>query len=216
MYVRRERTEPPLKMKDSTTIRNNDHGFSLIEMMIVIAILLILAAFSVPTLMTTISDIGLRYAATNLSVLLQTARIQAVKRNTFYGIVPTTLPNADTGYFVNLQGGTYVAGNPMVPMGSQIQVFQGIGSGAPNEGVFVAGLGFAVMPGGTVPSFNARGLPCSPTVANTCPQNAGQGFVLFLKRGSPFGDIRWASLVVNPSGRVQVWTCDANGNWIQR
>lgn len=180
-----ERRVRYLKTMDSRTIQNNDYGFSLIEMLVVIAILLILAAFSVPTLMNTISDVNLRYSATNLSGLLQTARIQAVRRNTFYGIVPTALANGDTGYFVNLQGGTYVAGNPMVPVGSQIQVFQGIGSGAPNEGAFVAGLGFAVVPGGTVPSFNARGLPCSPTVANTCPQNAGQGFVLFLRRASP-------------------------------
>jgi prepilin-type N-terminal cleavage/methylation domain-containing protein len=195
---------------------SGDQGFSLIEMMTVVAFVLIMAAFSVPTLVNAISDINLRYAATNLSGLLQTARMQAVKRNTFYGILPTTLPNGDTAYFVNLQGGTYVAGNPMVPLGSQLQVFQGIGSGAPNEGAFLAGAGFTVAPGGTVPSFNARGLPCSPTLANTCPQNAGQGFVLFLKRISPLGAIRWVSVLVNPSGRIQIWSCDGGGNWVQR
>ena len=196
--------------------KNLNQGFSLIEMMTVVAFILIVAGFSLPTLLNAISDINLRYAAVNLSGLLQTARMQAIKRNTFYGILPTTLPNGENAYFVNLQGATYVPGNPMVPLGSQMQIFQGVGSGAPNEGTFVGGLGFTVAPPGTVPSFNARGLPCSPTLANTCPQNAGQGFVLFVKRISPLGAIRWVSILVNPSGRIQVWSCDGSGNWVQR
>jgi prepilin-type N-terminal cleavage/methylation domain-containing protein len=198
------------------TIRKNNRGFSLIEMMVVSAILLILAAVSVPALMNTVSDINLRYAATNMSGLLQTARIQAVRKNVFYGVLPVTLPNGDAAYFVNLQGATYVPGNPVVPLGTQLQVFQGVGSGAPGEAAFVAGLGFTVVPGGVVPSFNPRGLPCSPTLVNTCPQSAGQGFVLFMRRTSRLGDIRWASVVVTPSGRVKVYSCDGSGNWVQR
>ena len=194
----------------------NDRGFSLLEMMAVVSLILVIAGFAVPSLINAINDINLRYTATNLSGLLQTARIQAVKRNAFYGIQPTTLPSGDNAYFVNLQGPTYATGDPLLPLGSQLQVFQGVGSGAPNEGAFVAGLGFAVLPGGTVPSFNARGLPCTPTLANTCPQNAGQGFILLVSRTSPLGAIRWVSVVVTPSGRIQVWSCDSNGNWIRR
>jgi prepilin-type N-terminal cleavage/methylation domain-containing protein len=202
-------------MVDYKTIRNNDRGFSLIEMMVVVAIMMILAAFSVPNLMNMVSDVNLRYSATNLSGLLQTARIHAVRKNTFYGIQPVALPNGDLGYFVNLNGTVFASGDPIVPLGTQLQVFQGTGSGAPNEGAFVANLGFAVAPSTVVPSFNARGLPCSPT-ANTCPQNGAQGFVLFLKRVSNLGGIRWASVVVNPSGRLQTWSCDGSGNWLQR
>jgi hypothetical protein len=163
-----------------------------------------------------VNDINLRYAATNMSGLLQTARIQAVRKNAFYGIQPVTLPGGDAGYFVNLNGTTYAAGDPLVLLGTHLRISQGTGSGAPNEAAFVAGLGFTVVAGGVVPSFNARGLPCSPTLANTCPLNPGQGFVLFLQRTTLLGDIGWASVVVNSSGRVQVWTCDGNGNWIQR
>jgi prepilin-type N-terminal cleavage/methylation domain-containing protein len=203
-------------MLDYRTTRNGDQGFSMVELMIVIAVMLILAAVSVPALMNTVSDVNLRYAATNMSGLLQTARIQAVRKNVFYGVLPVTLPSGDAAYFVNLQGATYVPGNPVVPLGTQLQVFQGVGSGAPGEGAFVAGLGFTVAPGGVVPSFNARGLPCSPTLVNTCPQSAGQGFVLFMSRTSPLGDIRWAAVVITPSGRVKVYSCDGSGNWVQR
>jgi prepilin-type N-terminal cleavage/methylation domain-containing protein len=203
-------------MLDLQTTRNGDHGFSILEMMIVIAIIMVLAAITVPALVNTVSDINLRYAATNMSGLLQTARMQAVRTNGFYGIQPITLPGGNMAYFVNVNGPTYAAGDPLVALGTQLRVTQGTGSGAPNEAAFVGGLGFAVVSGAVTPSFNARGLPCSPTLANTCPQNPGEGFVLFLQRTTFLGDIRWASVVVNSSGRVQVWTCDGNGNWIQR
>lgn len=203
-------------MVDYKTIRNSDRGFSLLEMMVVVAIMMVIAAFSVPALMNMVSDVNLRYSATNLSGLLQTARIQAVRRNAFYGVQPVTLPGGDLGYFVNLQGTTFASGDPIAPLGTQLQVFQGTGSGAPNEAAFVASLGFAVAAGTVVPSFNARGLPCSPTIINTCPQNGAQGFVLFLKRIGTLGGIRWGSVVVTPSGRLQTWSCDGAGNWLQR
>jgi prepilin-type N-terminal cleavage/methylation domain-containing protein len=203
-------------MVNHRTTRNDDYGFSMIEMIMVIAIMLVLAAITMPTMVNTLSDLHLRSSATNLSGLLQTARMQAVRKNASYGIQPVTLPGGQSAYFVNLNGPTYSNGDPLVVLGDQVVASQGTGSGAPNEAAFIAGLGFTVALGGVVPSFNARGLPCSPTLANTCPQNPGQGFVLFLQQSTFLGDIRWAAVTVNGSGRVQVWTCDSNGNWIQR
>jgi prepilin-type N-terminal cleavage/methylation domain-containing protein len=49
----------------------NNLGFSLLEMMIVVAMVLILAAVTVPRLMSTVSDISLRYAAADFSGLVQ-------------------------------------------------------------------------------------------------------------------------------------------------
>ena len=53
------------------TTQKSGRGFSLIELLIVVAVIMILAAISVPRLLNTISDINLRYAATNISGLLQ-------------------------------------------------------------------------------------------------------------------------------------------------
>ena len=193
-----------------------DQGFSLVELMIVVLLILVLAAITVPGLFNTISDVNLRYSASNFAGLLQSARIQAVRRNTFYGIQPVALPSGDTGYYVDLaKSGAYAGGDPLMPLGTQLTVRPGIGSGAPNEATFIAGLNFAVNPGGAAPTFNARGLPCV-VAGTTCPQAPGQGFVVFLKRSTVTGNIRWGAVAVNPSGRVQVWTSDNNGNWIQR
>lgn len=205
-----------LNMVNHQTTRNDDPGFSMIELIMVISIMLILAAITMPAMVNTLSDLRLRSSATNLSGLLQTARMQAVRRNAPYGIQPVTLPGGQSAYFVNLNGATYGNGDPLVVLGDRVAASQGTGSGAPNETAFTASLGFTVAPGAVVPSFNARGLPCSPTLANTCPQNPGQGFVLFLQQSTVLGEIRWAAVTVNGSGRVQVWTCDSSGNWIQR
>src|SRR5258708_7986145 len=102
-----------------STTQKKGRGFSLIELVIVVTIIMILAAISVPRLLTTVSDINLRYAATNISGLLQSARIQAGRKNTFYTLQPTSLSTARTRDYVPLQGAAYVSGDPLLPLRSQ-------------------------------------------------------------------------------------------------
>jgi len=200
----------------NTTTQKKNQGFTLIELMIAVAVIMIVTAIALPRLLNTVSDISLGYSATNFSGLLQSARIQAVRKNTFYTIQQTTLPSGDTEYYIDLpKSGVYTIGDPALPLGDQITVHAGIGSGAPNEGTFISSLNFTVNPGANAPSFNARGLPCVAAV-NSCPQAAGQGFVLFLSKPAFSGNVNWAAIVTNPSGRVQIWTCDSLGNWTQR
>ena len=196
--------------------QKKDRGFSLLELMISVAIIMILAALTVPRVMNTISDIKMRYVAQNLSGLLQSARMQAVRKNTFYSLRATTLPSGDPGYYVNIKGGaSYTAGDPVLPLGNGITVHVGTGSGAPNEGTITCGSGCTFNAGSDDPSFNARGLPCVVN-GNSCPQNPGQGYVLFVSKPSLTGNTNWASVVITASGHIQVWTCDNGGNWVQR
>jgi prepilin-type N-terminal cleavage/methylation domain-containing protein len=194
----------------------NNLGFSLLEMMIVVAMVLILAAVTVPRLMSTVSDISLRYAAADFSGLVQSARIQAVRKNTSYTILQGNLPSGTPAFYLDLpKAGAYVNGDPMLPISPGMTVWPGIGSGAPNEGTFIANLNFTVNPGGSPLSFNARGLPCVAAV-NACPQTPGQGFVVFMSKATVMGGVPWAAVVINPSGHVQLWTADGNGTWLQR
>jgi prepilin-type N-terminal cleavage/methylation domain-containing protein len=201
----------------ATHKHKNDRGFSLLELLIVVAILVTLAAITVPRVMSTISDIKMRYVAQNLSGLLQSARMQAVRKNAFYMIQPTTLASGDAAYYAHVRGNAYVTGDPVLPVDNQITIHIGTGSGAPNEATITCGSGCTFNPGADDPSFNARGLPCIGVVNGTsCPQNPGQGFVMFVSKPSITGSTNWAAVVITASGHIQVWTCDGGGNWIQR
>jgi prepilin-type N-terminal cleavage/methylation domain-containing protein len=199
--------------------RHRAQGFSLLEMIIVLAIIMILAKITVPRLLNIVGDINLRYVATNYSGLLQSARIQSVRKNDFYGIQPTTLSTGGTGYYVHLhaQSGSYTVGDPLLPVGSQITVHAGTGSGAPNESTLTCGASCAFATGTSYPAFNARGLPCVENIAaSTCIQNPYQGFVTFLSNTTLTGNVSWAAVIVTGGGRVQIWSCDSAGNWVQR
>jgi hypothetical protein len=155
--------------------------------------------------------------AQNLSGLLQSARMQAVRKNTFYMVQPTTLASGDAAYYAHAKGDVYATGDPVLPVGNGITVHIGTGSGAPNEGTITCGSGCTFNPGTDDPSFNARGLPCVGVVNGTsCPQNPGQGFVMFVSKPSLTGNTNWAAIVITASGHIQIWTCDGDGNWIQR
>jgi type IV fimbrial biogenesis protein FimT len=187
-------------------------GFSLIEMMIVVAVLMILAAVFSPLISNAVSGIKLRYSATGLSGLIQKARIEAARKNTFYSVEQTTLSAGVVAYYVDLgKNNTFAAGDPLVAI-NQVNVHSGTGAGAPSESTFATSLNFALDSSGVLPKFNARGLPCLPA-GGTCPQIPGQGFIYFLSRNTGLGT-SWASVVVTPSGRVQVWSYDGT-NWIQ-
>jgi Tfp pilus assembly protein FimT len=195
-------------------IHKKAQGFSLVELLIVVATMMILAAITVPRVLNVITDINLRYAATNLNGLLQKARMQAIRKNATYMVQPTTLPTGGNGYYVDFPLAAYGSADPVLPLGSHITVSLGSGSGAPNESTYLSNLGFTPNSGTQNPSFNARGLPCVYS-SGSCPQN-GQGFVYFLTNASATGNSTWASVAVTPSGRVQLWTCDGTSNWVQR
>jgi prepilin-type N-terminal cleavage/methylation domain-containing protein len=195
--------------------QHKDRGFSLLEMMIVLAIIMILAKITVPRFLNIVGDINLRYVATNYSGLLQSARIQAVRKNDYYGIQSTTLSTGGTGYYVHLHNGSYTVGDPLLPVGSQIAVHAGTGSGAPNESTVTCGASCTFASTSSFPYFNARGLPCTLS-GSVCNQSPGTGYVTFLSNSTLTGNVSWAAVIVTGGGRVQIWSCDSAGNWVQR
>ena len=57
-------------------------GFSLIELLVVVAVMLVVAALAAPTLTTTIDSFRMRGTLSSIANLAQRARTQAIKKNT--------------------------------------------------------------------------------------------------------------------------------------
>jgi prepilin-type N-terminal cleavage/methylation domain-containing protein len=187
-------------------------GFSLLEMIVAISVILIIIACTVPTLMTQVYAIRIRYSATDLSGLLQRARMEAVRKNTFYSLQPI----AGTPMMEKVVDKNGVAVSSIQPavMSSSVNISFGPGSGAPSETAFITSLNFAAAAATGLPSYNARGLPCVPA-GLTCTPVPGQGFVFFVSGTGSAAGRRWAAVAVTPSGRTEVWTFDGT-SWVQQ
>jgi len=195
-------------------VTRKEVGLSLIEMLVVVAIMLTLLAIVPPLLMNAVNSVRTRYAGTNLVGLLQHARMDAVKGNGFYSVQNVVVSGRSTFFSDESKPpGLLVPGDPQESVPTQVTVHLGPGSGAPGEAAYLGNLAFPINPANVPPSFNARGMPCVPN-GSTCTY-AGSGFVLFVSNQATFGSLNWMALVVTPSARFQVWEYDGS-NWIQQ
>src|SRR6267143_6987867 len=93
--------------------RGRTGGFSLIEILIVLFVVMVVAAIAVPNVMLAVSNIRLRASAGDLAGLMQQARILAAKNNANYAIRYGTVNGARIAY-VDLNGNSaFDNGEPM-------------------------------------------------------------------------------------------------------
>ncbi|MCU1254215.1 MAG: hypothetical protein JWM83_514 [Candidatus Angelobacter sp.] len=187
-------------------------GFSLVELIIVIAIIIVVAALAFPILVRTVANIRLRAVAGELSGLMQEARILAAKKNTVYDIKFTTVAGIQTAYVDTNLNGAYDAGEP-------ITVFNGAvtpasvppsGSAAQPAAYVLSGDSSTGTPfdNRNTVAFSPRGLPCNydtSTTPATCATPAASYFVIYLKGSSAAA---WAGVVVTKAGRTKVIVWD--------
>ncbi len=62
-------------------MRSNQRGFSLLELLIVVTIVLVISAFAIPNVVVTMESSRLRTSASMIRSKLMDARINAIKRN---------------------------------------------------------------------------------------------------------------------------------------
>jgi prepilin-type N-terminal cleavage/methylation domain-containing protein len=89
-------------------------GFSLIELLVVVAIVMLIAAFAVPNIMQAVYTARLRSTAGELAGLLQQARITATKTNQIYDIKYITTNGVSDAYLDLNLNGALDAGEPVV------------------------------------------------------------------------------------------------------
>lgn len=198
-------------MKSATcsgTPRRAIAGFSMVELVMSICVMLILTALAIPSLMRSLRAYQLNSAAASVSDMMKFTRFEAVRQN------------RKVSFLLEPSGGGWVVwtGSPAdtAPSAREKQLLIAgfaslVASGYP-AGPNIAGSGtLNVLSGSTCTpacfSFDSRGAVSSL-----------QGYVLYVggiinpNTGNPDS---YRAIVLLPSGSTQVWTAPAGGPWHQ-
>jgi len=181
-------------------------GFSLTEMVVVVAVILFLAALAIPNFSNILASIHLKSAASDLSGLMQQARILAAKNNAIYGIAYGTINGAGVACVDLNLSNTCTTGEPLVTFNTSVTPASGAPTGTggqPTAYVLVGDTGTTNYDNTTRLAYSARGLPCA-YVSSTCSTPAGGYFVYYLNGARPGGSTGWAAVVVTRTGRSKV------------
>ncbi len=212
-------------------------GFSLLELIAVVAIMLIVSAIVVPNVMRAIRIGHLRSAATQYANLLQTTRARAINDDRFYAVYVQSAAGSNPAiayadvYPMALNGrsglgppptGHYNPGPPADPMStlSLEVVVRPVGS-APNPSVLNTAFCASCTPDlvlNTAPTWGPDGMPCLSKASidgtgTVCNSSGGPvGYVTYFQSTV---SQQWSAVTVSPAGRVKPWYYEAGaGRWL--
>jgi prepilin-type N-terminal cleavage/methylation domain-containing protein len=192
-------------------MKKRESGFSVLELVIVLAIALVVAAMAAPSLNRVIDNYRLNASGRDVASLLQQARMVAVESNQPYYVqfnvcgAPNIACAVPAGRFLPF---AVIPGDPHAVNATNV-AFQG--AGLPNTATLDAAVGGAPPPAqiNGVIGFNARGMPCVQTVSPwVC--TPGAGFEWLLQNTKT---LAWAAVTVTPAGRIRTWRMTAPGVW---
>jgi prepilin-type N-terminal cleavage/methylation domain-containing protein len=192
--------------------RNRNRGFSLIEVLIVVFVVMVVAAIAIPNVLLAVSNIRLRASAGDLAGLVQQARILAAKNNTPYVVLFGTRNGAQIAYVRDARNGlgNYVTGEPLMEFSGTSVPASGTptGSGQPSAYVLVGDTGTGSYDNTNTLGYTGRGLPCNydiTTTPATCNTPAVKYFVYYIT-DTRVGNPGWAAVVVTKGGRAKIVT----------
>lgn len=191
-------------MKKHTNFKRQTRGYSIVELLVSMAIISTLSAIAVPSLMRTYRSYQMDDAASQVAAELKFTRYEAIRRND-----PTKcLNNTQNGYLTMYTRNLNAPDDNVHPNEKQI-VFSGsatlvdaasVPSSASLPAVVGSGITLTTMsPTNGTLTFDGRGAKSTAGVTVYWVGNANYG---------------WRAVTVMPSGSVQVWSY-ATGTWTQ-
>ena len=211
----------PLRMR---TVAWRQAGFSILEMAIVIALLLIATTLALLLAKNVVRSVHLHQTAANYANLLQQARVRAVQDDKYYTVIASNSTSVCASAvvpcaFIDLNGnGSYDASNaePLLAINSDVKVMSYGSAPATNN---LAALFLPPGTSGTInnswpgPAFGTRGIPCSPGTYSssymTCPFTLATSYWTFVKN---VRSQAWVAITVTPAGRINQWSYSNNTN----
>lgn len=199
----------------NSTFAESTLGFSLLELMIVVAVSLVLLGMVVPSVFRAVQFVRLQQTAIDYASLQQRARMRAVQDDRFYSVwVQPPAGNAPAIAYVDIYpqnangtsgtgnpslGGSYNGGppaDPMITLAGDVQLQSG--ANAPNTaGLYAAFCAACIAPGSAAtirttgpgsafaPTWGPNGLPCIPS------PSIGGGGTVCNAAGGPVGYVTY-------------------------
>jgi len=180
----------------------NQDGFSLIELLVVVGLMMLLSGIAVPRVLQSVAVFRLNSTATSVQNLIEVARFNAVRRNTTVSFRQTAL-NGQPAFYVDLtNSGAYATTDPVYIVPSYALVAPAAAPAANTTGL----ANTAALGNGCI-SFNSRGV----VDYTTC--GAGVQSVWFISLGLVNGTGGYRAITLTPMGQAKSWTAPAGGNW---
>jgi prepilin-type N-terminal cleavage/methylation domain-containing protein len=193
-------------------------GFTLAELVVVIAIMLIVGGLSIPNLTRAIDTSRIKGAAQTLAAAYQNARILATQKNTSYQVLVSPIGITPAQICIDLDGdGTCGAGDPVTTFPAQVTL-SNLGVPVPLGAqltYLTTDTEHSTAPGNGL-MWNALGLPSQGSPGGA--QRTATGWVQYLQLQRSNGDVMYAAVTVTPTGRVKTWifipASNGNGQWL--
>jgi type IV fimbrial biogenesis protein FimT len=185
-------------------------GFSLLEMLVVVTVILIITGITVPIVNRSVTAYRLTDAATQVNSNIKMARLEAIRRDAQVNWQITKGGNITTMFVDTDRDGIFDAAVRAAILNTNINVIAA--AGVPNTAGLAAGVGVAaitaVNPANTAITFDARGAVSIPAVPAV--------YAVYLS-DTPNGGAaaNYRAVVLLPSGIMQLWTAASDGAWSQ-
>ncbi len=179
-------------------------GFSVLELMVVVAMILTASTVAIPTMINVLSNSTLRKGMENVSSAFQNGRGLAVKQNM---IARMRFQLNGSNWVVYVDNGANPAGlttsSPQLWLPRKFSKVAAPAGTNPTP-LDAAACGSALSPNTTDDTyFNQLGVPCQYS-SGSC--GSTQAFAHYFTYQAAFGSrTSWAAMCVSPAGRLKAW-----------
>ncbi len=181
--------------------RSKERGFTLVEMVVTLAVGLILVSMALPVMIGAIQSYRLNSAAQQAATLIDLTRYTEIPRNTIVSL-HKTVQNGNTILFIDLNGnGALDADEPMIMLPNDMQIANGQ-SLTPDP----ASTGLNTQDFTDTVTFDYRGTVNYPGGGATGAYFLALGYTNQTQYGC-------RAITVVPMGQTKLWKAPTGGSW---